>query len=128
MVKKNYTPLYPSLQAGTEDVKGVLSRLSQLRYELLTNKEMTGVEEGCDVEQWRGVFSRYKETLQGQEPLWFTVSWLFAECYMYRKIIEAFQKRSVYQCSNSWCVDWCVCIVQLVVQLVHYYHDKGNFC
>ncbi len=96
--------MYPIIQAGTEDVKAVLSHLSQLRYELQTNKEMTGIEEGCDVEQWKGVFSRYKETLQGEEPLWYTVSWLFAECYMYRKIAESFQKRSVCMMSGVLCI------------------------
>lgn len=79
-------------EAGTEDVKTVLSTLSELRYNLMTNKVMEGIEEGKDVSEWRAVFKRYRENLKGKEPEWFNVSWLFAECYMYRKIAESFQK------------------------------------
>ena len=80
-------------QAGTEDVKSVLSVLSELRYNLMTDKVMEGIEVGRDVDEWRGVFTRYRENLKGNEPQWFKVSWLFAECFMYRKIAEIFQKR-----------------------------------
>ncbi len=68
-------------------MKAVLSELSRLRYQLQTNKTLECVEEGSDTEQWRRVFASY------QENNWFTVSWLFAECHMYRKIAEAFQQR-----------------------------------
>ena len=80
-------------QAGTEDVKAVLSNLSELRYKLQTNKPMDPIEVGEDVNEWTTVFARYRDNLKGNEPQWFTVSWLFAECYMYRKIAEIFQKR-----------------------------------
>lgn len=50
---------------------------------------------GPDVQQWNAVFAVYRNELQGAEPSWFTVSWLFAECFMYRKIADFIKRRYV---------------------------------
>lgn len=76
------------LQAGTEDVKQVLGQLSKFRYELQTDKTMEPIRSGRDLEEWDSVFARYREKFKGENPNWFAVSWLFAECFMYRKVVE----------------------------------------
>lgn len=75
-------------EAGTEDVKSAIGQLSELRYEMQTSKPMVPIKVGVDVKEWAMVFDAYRSQLQGEEPQWFSVSWLFAECYMYRKIAE----------------------------------------
>ena len=81
------------LQAGTVDVQGVLAQLSKLRYELQTDKPMEPIEEGADAKEWGVVFGRYQDKFKGENPKWFSVSWLFAECYMYRKIVAILRSR-----------------------------------
>lgn len=58
-----------------------------------TSKPMVPIKVGVDVKEWAMVFDAYRSQLQGEEPQWFSVSWLFAECYMYRKIAEVLHTR-----------------------------------
>lgn len=81
------------MQAGTEDVKAVLAQLSKLRYELQTDKPMEPILSGDDLQAWGSVFERYRQKFKGENPKWFAVSWLFAECFMYRKIMEILRGR-----------------------------------
>lgn len=53
-----------------------------------TNKTMLPIEKGPDLAEWGLVFEVYRNKLGSQFPHWFSVSWLFFECYMYRKVIE----------------------------------------
>ena len=77
-------------------MKSVISHLSELRYQMQTNKPMTPLQSGLDVQEWSTVFDVYRKALEGTEPQWFKVSWLFAECYMYRRIQEMLQTRYCY--------------------------------
>jgi len=54
---------------------------------------MVTIQVGSDVKEWGVVFETYRKVLGGEEPSWFNVSWLFAECYMYRKIAEILMTR-----------------------------------
>lgn len=56
---------------------------------------MVPITSGPDVQQWNAVFAVYRKELQGAEPSWFTVSWLFAECFMYRKIADFIKRRYI---------------------------------
>ena len=87
--------LLPQSQASTEDVKTVISQLSELRYQLLTDKPMEPVIVGDDLKEWDSVFDTYRKKFKGENPKWFSVSWLFAECFMYRKIAQIFRNRFV---------------------------------
>lgn len=71
----------------------MLAQLSKLRYELLTDKTMECVRTGEDLKEWDMVFASYREKFKGEDPNWFAVSWLFAECFMYRKIVEILKTR-----------------------------------
>ena len=85
---------FPSPQAGTEDVKSVISKLSELRYQLETDKPMEAIAHGDDIKEWAAVFDVYRSKFKGENPKWFAVSWLFAECFMYRKMVETIRERS----------------------------------
>lgn len=87
--------LFLLLQAGVEELKSVIGQVSKLRYEMQTDKPMVAIRTGPDVQQWNAVFQVYKKELEGADPTWFSVSWLFAECYMYRKIADVIQSRLV---------------------------------
>ena len=76
-----------------EDLKSVIGQISKMRYEMLTDKPMVPISNGPDVDQWNTVFQVYEKELEGAEPSWFSVSWLFAECYMYRKIADVIKSR-----------------------------------
>lgn len=74
-------------------MKAVISQLSELRYQLETDKTMEPITHGDDVKEWTSVFNIYREKFKGESPKWFAVSWLFAECFMYRKIVEVVRQR-----------------------------------
>ncbi|XP_003741958.1 protein-glutamate O-methyltransferase [Galendromus occidentalis] len=69
-----------------EEVKQTIGRLSKLRNELQTNKDYISIEDSySDSVIWNEQIPRE------ESPRWFEGSWLFAECYFYRRIFEAFQ-------------------------------------
>lgn len=71
-------------------MKSVLSQLSELRYRMQTDKEMVPITSGRDTQLWERAFEAYRDKL-GEAPHWFSTSWMFFECYMYRKVIEILQ-------------------------------------
>lgn len=82
-----------------EELKTIIGHVSELRYQMQTDKPMLPITCGPDVQQWSAVFAVYRKELQGAEPSWFSVSWLFSECYMYRKIADFILRRYVFaQC------------------------------
>jgi hypothetical protein len=82
-------------QAGVEELKSIIGQVSELHYQMQTDKPMQPITCGPDVQQWNEVFEVYRKELGGAEPTWFSVSWLFAECFMYRKIADIIQSRHI---------------------------------
>lgn len=79
------------LAEAEEETKEVIGRLSKLRNELQTNKEIVELEsKGTDVEIWNKAIRDYHHS-NGGPLFWFEVLWLFVECYFYRRIREAFE-------------------------------------
>lgn len=68
-------------------MKSSLAKLAEFRYRLLTDKVLTLILTGPDTKEWTDVFEVYRKKF-GHEPHPFGVSWLFVECYMYRKVME----------------------------------------
>ena len=68
---------------------------SELRYELSRNKPMTDIiDGGADSAVWNKYLKRQgdAERARGAEdgrPRWFETSWLLAECYAYRRMLQA---------------------------------------
>lgn len=78
-------------QENTEDSKDVLAKLSKLRYEIKTNKPLMSLEDDrLDVGIWNDTVENTKSLVDDAKVASFTGAWLVVECYMYRKIYEAF--------------------------------------
>lgn len=77
-----------------EDSKGVIAKLSKLRYEMKTNKPLMQMEDDRpDVQIWNNTIKESKSLVDQDKIASFTGAWLIVECYMYRKIYEAFALR-----------------------------------
>ena len=72
-----------------EESRTIIASLSRLRYELQCNKELEPIQgsfpDTFDEQVWN------KQLAQFPDKRWFSVPWLFVECYMYRRVAEAFK-------------------------------------
>ncbi|KAK2890132.1 hypothetical protein Q8A73_018432 [Channa argus] len=77
---------------GIQAEKQTISFLSKLRNELQTDKPLLALTDGLqDVESWNQYLQRHQRLEGDQESVsWFKSPWLYVECYMYRRIQEAF--------------------------------------
>nr|CAD2167861.1 unnamed protein product [Meloidogyne enterolobii] len=78
-------------QEKGDDVKSVISKLSEMRYRMMTDKPLEKIVDGMsvDIKYWNdGIDELTKE--KGKEINWYGGPWLFVECYMYSKIQEFF--------------------------------------
>lgn len=63
-----------------------------------TNKPLMLIEDDCpDVQIWNDTINNSKSLVDENKVASFTGAWLVVECYMYRKIYEAFALRSVFK-------------------------------
>ncbi|KAG4075606.1 hypothetical protein HA402_003431 [Bradysia odoriphaga] len=70
------------------DIKSVQSNLSKLIYELQTDKVMEKFDgDGTDRLQW----NEFLSSLHDDNNSYFKTTWLYAECYMYRKLKSFFE-------------------------------------
>lgn len=69
-----------------EETKKIIEELAKLKYELQTNKPMTPFT--SDLPE-TSIWNDFLKEL-GSEPCWFDVCWLYAECYLYRRMREIF--------------------------------------
>ena len=80
-------------QEVSSDLKSIAEMLSKLRYELMTNKPLIPFEvDAPDQEIWNKALEE-EAVREGKDPTWFDSPWLLVECYMYRRIREAFDTR-----------------------------------
>lgn len=78
-------------EACREELKSVIGSISQLKSELQTNKPLTKIEstgEGADHYN-RLIEEKTRQT--GEAPTWYYTEWLFAECYLYRRMKAIFE-------------------------------------
>lgn len=71
-----------------EESKSIVGAFSKLRFEIMTDKKiklLSGSE--TDISIWNQYYQNYL-TKFDCEPSYFTASWLYGECYMYRKVQE----------------------------------------
>ncbi|KAG0712003.1 Protein-glutamate O-methyltransferase [Chionoecetes opilio] len=79
--------------AAQEGCKEVVGRLSQMKNEMQTNKDLQLLQAQPtnphdDSELWNHQFESYVSEHE-VTPKWFTASWLYVECHMYARIHEA---------------------------------------
>lgn len=64
--------------------------MSQLRYELTTDKPFKQLTDtGSDAHMWNEALEKLILQIGKENCTWFKGPWLYAECYMYRRIREA---------------------------------------
>jgi len=91
-----------------DDLKSIVGHLSRLKNEVQTNKVLTALEDDQkDVHLWNAYLdadSKVQQTDGGRSPSWFQSSWLYVECYFYRRIMSAIFLRSgvVAEAAVSW--------------------------
>ncbi|KAI8788219.1 protein-glutamate O-methyltransferase [Biomphalaria glabrata] len=79
---------YPGEDSLTE-LKVIIGAMSQLRYEVMTNKPAAPLRDGrSDSFAWNTELKKETEKA-GEEPKWFDSAWLWMECYMYRRVCES---------------------------------------
>lgn len=72
----------------------MIAKLSKLRYEMKTNKPLMQMEDDRpDVQIWNNTIKESKSLVDQDKIASFTGAWLIVECYMHRKIYEAFALR-----------------------------------
>ncbi|KAJ1967531.1 Hairy/enhancer-of-split with YRPW motif protein 2, partial [Dimargaris verticillata] len=89
-IYRTYTALADTTSASAVKVaeaKQIVQALGQLRYEMQTDKPITplAADAHSDYTVWNEVIATH---FAGKT--WFTATWLFSECYMYRRIYQAF--------------------------------------
>ncbi|KAG0050394.1 hypothetical protein BGZ83_004818 [Gryganskiella cystojenkinii] len=82
----NLSDSEPHLKEKEKEAKTIISHISELRYELQHDKKFRPLRDSYhDVAQWNHIL---EENFEGSS--WFKGPWLFAECYLYRRVKEAF--------------------------------------
>ena len=83
------TNIKPELEGSKkiEEGKGLIANLSEMRHQLMTDKALTFLENGEDLDKWRQLFDKLAAA-RNVTPSWYNVPWLFVECFMYRKIAD----------------------------------------
>lgn len=72
-----------------DDLLGIISRLSEMKYSLQTNKPLKPLTDNTDSTQaWNKYFEEQLKC-SDKPPSWYSSTWLFVECFFYRKIHEA---------------------------------------
>jgi hypothetical protein len=65
-----------------------------MNYEMKTNKKLFAVEDPKDdAHIWNEYLKNAMSFVDGSRISWFSGAWLTCECFMYRKIYEAFALR-----------------------------------
>ncbi|XP_026480035.1 protein-glutamate O-methyltransferase-like [Ctenocephalides felis] len=71
---------------SAEEIKQIIGHISKLKNELQTNKKLQPIKgHGSDVKTWNNFLESFTESQD-----FYTTVFLYAECYLYRRIQEAF--------------------------------------
>lgn len=82
-------------EEGVEDLKTIVGLLSKLKNEIQTDKPLLNIDDNADDATLWNTFiecDRKSHLSDGgrEPPSWFKSSWLYVECYFYRRIFSAF--------------------------------------
>uniref|UniRef100_A0A0N4ZS62 Sugar phosphate phosphatase n=1 Tax=Parastrongyloides trichosuri TaxID=131310 RepID=A0A0N4ZS62_PARTI len=82
---------YPEIKKSKGDdacveLTGIINKLSEMRYRLMTNKELVKFDEHVNDSRY---WNSYIDLLESKNKnFWYEGDWLFVECYMYKNIYE----------------------------------------
>ncbi|VDM52532.1 unnamed protein product [Angiostrongylus costaricensis] len=70
------------------DIKAIIAELSEMRYRIATDKPLEDISDtSYSHDMWNRLLANLR-TKHGEDGVtWFKTDWLFAECYMYRRIV-----------------------------------------
>ena len=93
--RREFIAMDPSPQAAVE-AKQVLAALSELHYLMMTNKPLQPLlaKHAPDFQKWVHAMKVQEE--RTGELAWFTSSWLFVECYLYRLLADFFLRTKLF--------------------------------
>ncbi|KAL5971590.1 Damage-control phosphatase ARMT1 [Taenia solium] len=119
---------YGNPENDFDDIKSVISEISKLRYELMTNKPFVPLlpePDAVDIDVYNEIVLKYKADMS-----WFGAPWLFVECYMYRRLrnitincglpkLDLFHERKAMGFSKSArsLVSMCECLEESLLSL-----------
>lgn len=85
-----------SSSAAETDAKLVLSLLSELHYLMMTDKPLQPLlaSDAPDFNKWTSAFE--SESKKTGHLSWFSSSWLFVECYLYRLLADFFLRTTSF--------------------------------
>lgn len=77
------------------DAKNIVSQLSRLKNEMQTDKTLRKLKDSySDVQKWNTFLDKIPILESAKStPTWYSVAWLYCECYLYRRIFEATELR-----------------------------------
>lgn len=74
-----------------EELKTVIGSISKLKSELQTNKPFSKIQSGGPGADHYNRLIDEKTQRDKEAPTWYYTEWLFAECYLYRRLREIFE-------------------------------------
>ncbi|KAK9728206.1 Hairy/enhancer-of-split with YRPW motif protein 2 [Basidiobolus ranarum] len=91
---RTYNALPDESKEKKTEAKGIISEIGELRYELQRDRELRDiVDDGdADFSVWNDCLHTYFDG-----KTWFSATWLFAECYLYRRIREIFNLSKLWK-------------------------------
>ena len=75
------------------DLKGIISRLAETKHALQTNKPLKPLTDNTDSTEAWNKYLEEQIKCSDKPPSWFSSTWLYIECFFYRKIHEAMNLR-----------------------------------
>ncbi|KAI8998163.1 DUF89 domain-containing protein [Gaertneriomyces semiglobifer] len=79
---------------AVKEAKGCIEQLSKLTYEIQRDRKLLPLNDGDqDVALWNKLI----QDLPAESNTWFSAPWLFAECYLYRKLREIFNNTTAWK-------------------------------
>ncbi|WRT65230.1 uncharacterized protein IL334_002173 [Kwoniella shivajii] len=75
-------------EAKLTEGKKIISQISQMKYDMGHNAALTPISTDGDINQ--GCYNDELNTYPDEDRRWSTMNWLFAECYVYRRLRSYF--------------------------------------
>lgn len=96
-VAEKYRNCESTIENVEKEAKILLDQFCKLRDDMISDQKLgllIGDEE--DIKIYNDVFNEWSIKLNGN-PTYFSVPWLYAECYMYRKMHEMFSRSQFFK-------------------------------
>jgi len=83
---------------AAEEATSIEEKIANLKQELLDNQPLKEVTANLhDTPLWNEMLSKERQSRKSQEVNWLNVKWLYAECYLYRRMREIFVESKYFK-------------------------------